>query len=86
LIDCSNFIDKVTIIEACPSTLTALSSFDRSSLIRAETIRNALAHPTPESELVSLLPKNALHGFLGWLSAFESDLASRLKSENGLVE
>jgi hypothetical protein len=79
LIDCSNFIDKVTIIEACPSTLVALPSFNRSSLIRTETIRNALAHPTPESEIITLLPKKDLHSFIGWLATFEADLASCLK-------
>lgn len=80
LIDCTNFIDKVTILEACPITLGALISFNRTLLQRAETIRNALAHPTPESEIITLLPKKDLHSFVGWLTAFETDLASQLKS------
>ncbi|MCI0535670.1 MAG: hypothetical protein L0Z50_10630 [Verrucomicrobiales bacterium] len=82
LIDCSNFIDKVTVIESCPSTLAALPSFNRSALVRAEAIRNALAHPTPESELVTLLPKQDLHNFVGWLTSLEAELASRLRSED----
>jgi hypothetical protein len=80
LIDCTNFIDKVTIIEGCPSTLVTLRSFNRSSLVRTETLRNALAHPTPESEIITLLPKNDLHNFIGWLTVFETDLTSSLES------
>jgi len=86
LIDCSNFIDKVTIIDACPSTLAALPSFNRSALVRAETLRNALAHPTPDSELVILLPKQDLHHFISALTNFEAELASLLRSEGRFVE
>jgi hypothetical protein len=80
LIDCTTFIDKVTAIEACPATLNALPSFNRSSLVKTEALRNALAHPTSDSELISLLPKNDLQGLIQWLTTFEADLAPRLQS------
>ncbi len=81
LIDCSNFIDKLTILERLPTVLSTLPAFDRSLLVKAEQIRNMLAHPTPEYELVSLLPRQDLQGFVSGLSKFEQELASFLKSD-----
>ncbi len=81
LIDCSTFIDKVIILEKLPRVLSKLPAFNRSLLVKAEQIRNSLAHPTPDYELAHLLPQHELQGFVSGLSNFEQELASFLKSD-----
>ena len=80
LINCTTFIDKVTTIESFPQTLAALRSFNRTTFAKAEALRNALAHPTPENELIRLLPKSDLHTFITWLTTLEAELTAYLKS------
>jgi hypothetical protein len=66
LLECTNFIDKATIIQRCPVTATSIPSVNDSAMKKAERIRNSLAHPTGEHELVMLLSKSEIHAFLAW--------------------
>lgn len=79
IIDCSNFIDKITMIESSSEILKALPTFNRNLLLKVESLRNVLAHPTPDHELSLKLPKQDLNGFIQSISAFEADLFKYLR-------
>lgn len=66
LIECTTFIDKVTIIEKINKTEHIVPSFNKKRCNLAEKLRNSLAHPHKEEELLTILPRNDLIPFIDW--------------------
>jgi hypothetical protein len=74
LLECTNFIDKATIIRKCPVTAASILSVNDIAMKKAERVRNSLAHPTGEHELVMLLSKSEIHNFLAWAEKLQTEL------------
>lgn len=86
LLECTHFIDKATIIGECASTASAIPAVTDKAVNKAEKIRNSLAHPTRDAELVMLLPKNEIHGFLASMQRLDNELAQFLNSGSTLSD
>ncbi len=80
LLECTNFIDKATVIQKCPQTAANITAVKDKAMKKAERVRNCLAHPTRERELVMLLSKNHIHAFLAWADKLQTELLEFTKS------
>lgn len=85
LLECSNFIDKATIIQKCPATAANITAVTDKAMKKAERVRNSLAHPTGERELVMLLSKDEIHAFLAWADKLQTELLEFTNSHSPLT-
>ncbi len=80
LIDCTMFIDKVTMVAALCRASLKLPSFDKRRLTRTEALRNALAHPKEPGELAALLHADSLCDTTSWLVALVTEINETIRT------
>jgi len=78
LLDCTAFVDKIIILEevfnnVVPACLNSLSK-------KAESIRNSLAHPGDEGEVVKVIDRRVLLPFLMWAEEIQAQMRQALEA------
>lgn len=79
LVTCTNFIDKATILQRCVKTRRCIpTAGEKKWMLRAEKVRNALAHPNPAEYFVILVKRKEFGGFITWLARLDMELTAFL--------
>lgn len=70
LLECTTFIDKISIMRKWKSVRLAIPALDDELYKIAEKLRNELAHPRMEEQSLLLLPKEKILPFINWADEF----------------